>query len=77
MDNSSEGPSARQLSNAEIVYVLVSVESPIPTPMEEPSRPEDSPLILYAAIAAIVALLLIFALLGQRKLKRSRKFQTK
>jgi hypothetical protein len=67
-----------QLINPEIVYVLGSVESssPSPTPTEEPSQPEDSPLILYAAIAAIVAVLLIVTLLFLRKLnKRSRKLQ--
>ena len=69
------------LINPETVYVLGSVESPsptlTPTPTEEPSQPEDSSLILYAAIAAIVVVLFILTLIVLRKLnKRSRKLQT-
>jgi hypothetical protein len=65
------------LINPETVYVLGSVESPSPspTPTEEPSQPDDSPLILYAAIAAIGVVLFILTLLVLRK--RNRKLQTK
>jgi hypothetical protein len=58
-----------QLINPEIVYVLGTV----PEQEEEESvkQPENSPLILYAAIAIIVAVLLIvtFLLFRKRKIK--------
>ncbi len=53
-----------QLIDPEIVYVLGSV----PKQEEEtPTQPEDSPIVLYAAIAAIVAILIILTLLVLRK----------
>jgi hypothetical protein len=52
-----------QLINPEIVYVLGSVTQP----EEEPNEPESSPIILYAAVATIVAVLLTATLLMLRK----------
>jgi len=54
-----------QLINPEIVYVLGS----LPKQEENPEQPENSPFILYAAIATIAAVLLIATVLILRKRK--------
>jgi len=63
-----------QLITPETVYVLGSVQGP---PEEEPSQPEESPILLYAVIVAIVAVLLIVTFLMLRKRNiRSRNHQS-